>query len=365
MSALGKSVILTQTLKNIFLPFLIAWIASTLLVPMVRRTALKLGLVDRPGNRKIHKSPVPRVGGVALFMAGLLGAMPFLHSNPETFGVLLAATFIFIIGLLDDLLDLPPRVKLAGQILACLILFAFGVKIEFVTDFISGKGLVALGLLTYPLTLLWVIGLTNTVNLVDGVDGLAGGIVFIALATILSVRVSMPDLQDFEIMQNVMVLSAALMGALLAFLRYNVFPASIFMGDSGAYFLGFMTSALSVLGAVKGSILFPLVVPLIAFGLPVLDVFMAILRRYFKKVPIFQADKEHLHHRLLEMGFSQKETTRFLWMVSTCFGFVAVLTADVPHVGIKAGTGVALIFMIFMCIRFFIRKKIAGKQNTI
>ena len=139
---------------------------------MVRRVALNLGLVDRPGGRKIHKSPVPRVGGIALYFGGLIGALPFLSDNHETVGLLLAATFVMLIGLLDDLIDLQARIKLAGQIIGCLILLAAGVKIDFVTDFIAGKGLVALGLLTWPLTLLWVIGLTNTVNLVDGVDGL-------------------------------------------------------------------------------------------------------------------------------------------------------------------------------------------------
>jgi UDP-GlcNAc:undecaprenyl-phosphate GlcNAc-1-phosphate transferase len=323
---------------------------------MVRKVALKLGLVDHPGGRKIHKAPIPRVGGVALFLSGLVGALPFLYESRETFGILAAATFVFLIGLLDDMMDLPPRVKLAGQIVACTILVICGVRIDFVTDFIAGKGLVALGLLTYPLTFLWVIGLTNTVNLVDGVDGLAGGIVFIALGTLLSVRILMPTESDTMLMSNVLVLSASIMGGLLAFLRYNVYPAVIFMGDSGAYFLGFMTSALSIAGAAKGSILFPLIVPLIAFGLPVLDVFLAILRRYSKKVPIFQADKEHLHHKLLEKGFSQKETTRFLWMVSTCFGFVAVLSADIPHRGVQSFAGLCLIIMIFLCIFFFLRK---------
>ncbi len=330
--------------------------AGLLLVPLVRRIALNLGLVDRPGGRKIHKSPIPRVGGVALYLGGLIGALPFLSESTQTLGIMLAGTFIFLIGLLDDLIDLQPRVKLGGQIFACLILLFFGVKISFVTDFISGKGLVALGLLTYPLTLLWVIGLTNTVNLVDGVDGLAGGIVFIALATLLSVRLATPNMQDPELISNVLVLSAAIMGSLLAFLKFNVFPAVIFMGDSGAYFLGFMTSALSIAGAAKGSILFPLIVPLIAFGLPVLDVVFAILRRYFKKVPIFQADKEHLHHRLLQRGFSQRDTTQFLWMVSCCFGFVAVLAADIPHRGIQIASAVCLLIMVSFCIATFIRK---------
>lgn len=345
-----------MSLKHVILPFLVAWAAGMLLVPLVRKIALNLGLVDRPGGRKIHKAPIPRVGGVALYLGGLIGALPFLSESPETIGIMLAGTFIFLIGLLDDLIELQARTKLAGQIFACLILFFFGVKIGFVTDFITGKGLVALGLLTYPLTLLWVIGLTNTVNLVDGVDGLAGGIVFIALATLLSVRLATPNMQDPELITNVLVLSAAIMGALLAFLRFNVFPAIIFMGDSGAYFLGFMTSALSVAGAAKGSILFPLIIPLIAFGLPVLDVLFAILRRYFKKVPIFQADKEHLHHRLLQRGFSQRETTQFLWMVSCCFGFVALLAADIPHRGIQIASAVFLVVMVFLCISTFIRK---------
>ena len=337
--------------------FILSWVAGMLLVPMIRKIALKLGLVDRPGYRKIHKNPVPRVGGIAIYLAGLIGAMPFLFESSETVGILLAATFVFVIGLLDDMLDLPARVKLAGQFAACIILVFFGVKIEFVTDFIAGKGLVALGLLTYPLTFLWVIGLTNTVNLVDGVDGLAGGVVFIALGTLLSVRLFVPNTQDAALMHNVLMITAALMGALLAFLRHNVYPAVIFMGDSGAYFLGFMTSALSISGAAKGSILFPLIVPLIAFGLPVLDVSLAILRRYSKKVPIFQADKEHLHHKLLEKGFSQKETTRFLWMVSTCFGFVAVLSADIDHRGVQSFAGLCLIVMIILCILFFLRKR--------
>jgi UDP-GlcNAc:undecaprenyl-phosphate GlcNAc-1-phosphate transferase len=128
------------------------------------------------------------------------------------------------------------------------------------------------------------------------------------------------------------------------------------MGDSGAYFLGFMTAALSIAGAAKGSILFPLILPLIAFGLPVIDVFLAILRRYSKKVPIFQADKEHLHHKLLARGFSQKETTRFLWMVSACFGFVAILSADISHRGVQSFAGLFLIIMIILCLAFFMSK---------
>lgn len=343
-------------MKQIILPFIIAWLSGMLLVPLVRRAAIKLGLVDRPNNRKIHKSPIPRVGGVALFLGSLIGALPFLKENSATLGVLLASAFIFVIGLIDDLIDLKPRVKLAAQIIACFVLFMFGVKINIVTDFIAGQGFVSLGLLTYPLTLLWIIGLTNTVNLVDGVDGLAGGIVFIALSTLLTVRLMIPQVQDPALMSNVLVISASTMGVLLAFLRYNVFPASIFMGDSGAYFLGFVTAALSVAGGAKGSILFPLIVPLIAFGLPVFDVIFAILRRFFKKVPIFQADKEHLHHRLLNRGFTQRETTRFLWMVSSCFGFVAVLVADIPHRGIQAVSGVCLVIMMFLCVSQFIRK---------
>lgn len=349
-------------MEKILLPFVISWLAGLALVPLVRRVSVKLGLVDRPGGRKIHTSPIPRIGGLAIYVGSMIGALPFLAESMETIGVMLAGTFVFIIGFLDDLMDLRPKIKLAGQIIGCLILFAYGVKISVMTNFLSGQGMFALGLLTYPLTLLWVIGLTNTVNLVDGVDGLAGGVVFIALATLLAVRLLTPQMQTPGLMYNVLVLSAAIMGALFAFLKYNVFPATIFMGDSGAYYLGFMTAALAVAGGAKGSILFPLLIPLITFGLPIIDVVFAILRRYFKKVPIFQADKGHLHHRLLRRGFSQKQTTRFLWMVSTCFSFVAILAADIPHRGIQTSAAIMLVVMLFLSVLYFVRNSSNGKK---
>lgn len=338
------------------MPFLIAWIGGLILVPLVRKTAIFLGFVDRPNLRKIHTQPVPRVGGIAVYAAGILASVPFLFFEEKTIGIIVASTFVFLVGLYDDLWEMRPKVKLLCQIFACLILFYFHVRIEFVTDFIAGEGLVSVGFFMYPLTLLWVIGLTNTINLVDGVDGLAGGIVFIALATLLTTRLLAPHQQDLLVINNVLVISSALMGALLAFLRYNVFPAVIFMGDSGAYFLGFITACLSMAGAAKGSILLPLVIPLVTFGLPVIDVFIAIVRRYYSRVPIFQADKEHLHHKLLRNGFSQAETTRFLWMVSTCFALVAILMAGVYHRGVTLTVVVLLLGMIFSSGMFFVRK---------
>ena len=173
-------------MEKILLPFFVSLIAGLALVPVVRRMSLKLGLVDRPGGRKIHTKPIPRIGGLAIYFGSLIGALPFLSENLPTIGVMIAGTFVFLIGFLDDLMDLKPKVKLAGQIIGCLVLFYFGVKINVMTNFVSGQGMFALGLLTYPLTLVWVIGLTNTVNLVDGVDGLAGGIVFIALASLVA-----------------------------------------------------------------------------------------------------------------------------------------------------------------------------------
>lgn len=342
-------------LNNIdYLPFIGAFLISIasglLLIPLVRKAANKLGLVDRPGGRKIHSTPTPRIGGLAIYLASLLGSLPFLSQNKATIGLLAASTFVFIIGLIDDLVDINAKVKLAGQIVACLILFAFGVKITVVTDFISGEGQIALGLLAYPLTMLWIIGLTNTINLIDGVDGLAGGIVLIALFTLFLVRLLTPHVHALEQIMNVLVISVSLMGAIIAFLKYNLHPAKIFMGDSGAYFLGFVTAALSVAGGAKGSILFPLIIPLIAFGLPVADVIFAILRRFFKRVPIFQADKEHVHHQLMKRGFNSKQTTTFLWMVSFCFSLVAILAADIPHRGVQHFTAILLTVMVCICI---------------
>ena len=340
----------------IVMPFLIAWIGGLFLVPRIRQIALRLGLVDRPNRRKVHTLPTPRIGGVAIYLATFLGALPFLSDADKIKGVLVAGTFIFIIGLLDDILDLAPKVKLAGMILAVCILFGFRVRIDFVTDFFAGQGLVALGLLTYPLTLLWVVGLTNTVNLIDGVDGLAGGVAFIALATLLAVRLIAPHSQDLAVINNVLVVTAALMGSLLAFLKFNVAPATIFMGDAGAYFLGFTIASLSMLGAAKGSILLPLVVPVIALGLPVLDVGMAIVRRFRRRVPIFQADKEHLHHRLLDVGFTPAETARFLWMVSTCFGLLAILTSGATHRGLTTLVTLLLIVMVCLTTAYFVSR---------
>ncbi|MFZ2958290.1 MAG: MraY family glycosyltransferase [Candidatus Ozemobacteraceae bacterium] len=347
-------------MAHIIMPFIVAWVAGLLLVPLVRRIALRLGLVDRPNRRKIHAHPIPRIGGTAIYLATCLGALPFLTDEAKIRGVFIAGTFMFIVGLLDDILDLPPKVKLAGQIMAVLLLFFFHVRIDFITDFYSGSGHVALGILAYPLTLLWVIGLTNTVNLIDGVDGLAGGIVFIALGTLLAVRLISPQTQDIAVIQNVLALTAALMGSILAFLRFNVFPAAIFMGDSGAYFLGFTVAALAIAGATKGSILLPLVIPLIALGLPVLDVILAILRRFMRRVHIFQADKEHLHHKLLKLGFSQADTTRFLWMVSTCFGLLAILMSGVPHRGLASMVTLLLVLMLIVSAAFFVSR---AKRN--
>ncbi len=338
-----------------FLPLLLGLAAGLALTPLVQRVGMGLGLVDRPDKRKIHSRPTPRIGGVAIFIAGFIGAMPFLHTDPKTQGLLIAGTAVFIVGLLDDILDLPPKVKLAGHIIGCAILLSFNIRIEFMTDFISGSGLVQLGWLSIPLTALWVIGLTNTINLIDGVDGLAGGVVLIALATLFTVRVFTPhvNLLDILVMKNVLVLTAALIGSLLAFLRFNIYPASIFMGDSGAYFLGFITAALSVAGAAKGSILLPLVVPVIAFGLPILDVLFAIVRRKLSKRPIFQADRGHLHHRLLQLGFTQRDTSRFLWMVSACFGLLALLVSGVPHRGAAYALALILVLLATSCVIFF------------
>jgi len=351
------------TLFQVMMPFLIAWAGGLFLVPIVRKAAVGLNLFDRPGERKIHSLPIPRIGGVAIYLSGLLGAFPFLFFESKTAGILLGSTMVMAIGFLDDLFDLSPKWKLAGQFLACLILFYFKVRIDFVTDFMAGRGMVALGLLAYPLTLLWVVGITNTINLIDGVDGLAGGIVLIAFATLFATRLLHPHLQEALLISNFLVLAAAFMGALLAFLRYNVFPATIFMGDSGAYFLGFLISSLSIAGATKGSVVLALLIPLIALGLPVLDTFFAILRRFFNRAPIFKADSEHLHHKLLRQGFSQAETTRFLWMVSACFSLLALLTSGINNRGIIFGIVILLVIMIFCSGIFFFRKYNGSKTD--
>jgi UDP-GlcNAc:undecaprenyl-phosphate GlcNAc-1-phosphate transferase len=240
-------------------------------------------------------------------------------------GLWLGAFMVVVVGVIDDYLNLPAKIKLTGQVLAALTFVAFGNSVEWLSNpWAAGPfpGMMYIGKWGVPLTIFWVVGVTNTLNLIDGLDGLAAGVATIASVTLLLVALR-------EGQPYVVLVTAALAGAALGFLPHNFNPAKIFMGDTGSMFLGFTLAAIAVQGTLKSATTIALAVPLLALGLPIIDTTLAIVRRFIHGRPIFQADRGHLHHRLLALGLSQRQAVLILYFVSACFGLSAVALADV------------------------------------
>ena len=329
-----------MSLRHYLAIFTIALVVTFVVTPLVRRFAIRRGLVDRPGGRKVHERPIPRLGGVAIF-AGvaiaiglqIAGELRFGWGGTlvsggsielRTLGVLLGMTIIFLVGLWDDLANLSPGAKLAGQILAAGVVVASGLRIEYLGDPLGG-GLIGLGLVSSPITMLYIVGFTNVINLIDGLDGLAAGVSAIA-ATSLLVLAAQGNRLDAA------ALAAVVIGACIAFLRYNYNPASIFMGDSGALFLGFTLATISLMGVMKSTATIALAVPLLIIGVPIFDTASAIIRRLLHQRPIQEADKGHIHHRLLGRGFNQRQTVLiiYVWCIALAVGGYAVRWAAGP-----------------------------------
>ncbi len=314
-------------MPNHVFAFLVAIVIAVCVTPAVIFFAKKTGALDAPDIRKVHKRPVPRIGGVGIYIAFMISMLVFMIYGDlsgevlmELSGLLVSSSFIVILGLIDDYKNLPAKVKLFGQIISACILVAFDVRIDFITDPFGDY--LYLEYLAIPATIFWIVGLTNTVNLIDGLDGLAAGV-----STIASVTICLVALQQGYAL--VAVLTAALAGSAIGFLFYNFNPAKIFMGDTGSMFLGFMLAGISVIGAVKSAATIALIVPILALGLPIMDTTFAIVRRYRGGVPIFKPDKGHLHHRLLDLGFTQRQAVLLMYIVSALLGLSAVALTEV------------------------------------
>ena len=301
-------------------PFLLAALVSYVLTPYIKKLAFMIGAIDKPDNRKVHKRIMPRLGGLAIYAAFMVAAVMSLELTQDIIGILLGGTAIVIVGVLDDKYQLPAKVKLLGQIAAACVPVLFGIQIEWVNNPFGGY--LYTDWLAVPLTIFWIISFTNVVNLIDGLDGLAAGVSAIASVTVILVAVQMGY-------YHIAVMTAALAGGIIGFLRYNFNPATIFMGDTGSMFIGYMLAAISVYGAVKTAATVALIVPFIALGLPIMDTAFAIMRRYSNGRPIFQPDKGHFHHRLLAMGMSQKKAVLVMYCITAALGIGAVLWAEV------------------------------------
>jgi UDP-GlcNAc:undecaprenyl-phosphate GlcNAc-1-phosphate transferase len=335
--------------------FGVSLILVLLLTPATRRLAVWLDAVDMPHDRKVHENPTPTLGGVAIFLAVILSlllvkilvsfssalakpqGMVDALSSFQLLGIIVAATFIFVMGAIDDMRHLSPWIKLTGQVMGALVLVSFGVEI---TTVALPRGnvidLTASPILSMLLTIIWMVAFTNIINLIDGLDGLAAGIAFITVAAFFfyGTRVG----ADPNTLQA-MVISAAVGGACLGFLRYNFNPASIFMGDSGAQFLGFILGAISIQGILKRTAVATLFTPIIILAVPIMDTGLAILRRARKGRPIHYADKEHIHHRLLYIGHSQRQAVLIIYL------WTAVLTAIALSLEFVDSKLVVLIFL--------------------
>lgn len=302
----------------------VALIISFAVTPIIKTFAKQVGAIDVPDNKRhIHKQPIPRMGGLAIFIGFLFAVLLFADINQKgVFGVLLGAIMIVVVGALDDVLNLNAWLKFGVQILAAVVAVLSGVLIDFVTNpLIMSEGKIVLtGILAVPITILWIVGVTNSVNLIDGLDGLACGVSAIASMTMLVISMLVSDSNV-----NISVILAALTGACLGFIPYNLNPAKIFMGDTGALLLGYVLATVSVLGMFKTAAIVTFVVPVLAMAVPLSDTAFAFIRRLSRGQSPFHADRGHFHHRLLDMGLNQKQAVAVLYAVSAILGLTAVV----------------------------------------
>lgn len=310
--------------EKIIILSLLAFLSSYFLTPWTRKLSYKIGALDVPNRRKMHRSPTPSGGGIAIFLGFLVAFLFINRVNPSIIGFISAAFVIIILGVFDDILSLSPLPKLIFQSLAAFILIYSGVRIDMS---VLLRGHVAeFGYLSIPLTYLWIVGITNAINLIDGLDGLAAGVSCIAAFTIAAVAM-------FGGQVTVAVLAMIVAFAALGFLPHN-FHSKIFMGDSGSMFLGFSLAALSVMGSVKLAAAFSLFVPMIILAIPIFDTIFAILRRIINGRPIYEGDKKHIHHRLLDLGFSPFQAVIIIYILSLMFGGLAIYSSMVrPRTG--------------------------------
>ena len=313
-----------MTVTSLIFCFSIAFFVSLASTPLVKTLAHKIGAIDIPdGKRRVHKSPIPRLGGLAIFLGFMCAVFAFVKIDTQVRGILIGAVLIVAIGILDDVKQLKATVKLAVQIIAAIIVVFHDVKIVALTvpSFIIDSGFLPLKWLSIPITILWIVAVTNAVNLIDGLDGLAVGVSSIATFSLFFIAILAGE-------PTVALLAAALAGGCLGFLPYNFNPAKIFMGDTGSTFLGFILSTICIQGLFKGYAIISFIIPFLILGLPLFDTSVAILRRIHNKKPIMGADRGHLHHKLIDMGFSQKQTVAILYVIAMLLGLSAVVLVE-------------------------------------
>ncbi len=305
----------------ILMALVLATVLSFLATPLVKMLAYKVGAIDVPrDNRRMHTVPIPRLGGLAIFLAFMLSVLLFAEIDRQIQGILLGSVMIVVLGVLDDIMTLRAVPKFLVQIAAAGVAVYHGCVIQFLSNPIitSDATYISLGAWSVPVTIIWIVAITNAVNFIDGLDGLAVGISAISTASLLVIAILVSE-------GNVAVILAALLGACLGFIPYNMNPAKIFMGDTGSTFLGFILATLSIQGLFKLYAVISFAVPFLILGVPIFDICFAVLRRLAKGQNPMRPDRGHVHHRLIDMGFNQKQSVAITYMITAILGLSAVV----------------------------------------
>jgi UDP-GlcNAc:undecaprenyl-phosphate GlcNAc-1-phosphate transferase len=330
---------------HLIIGILLAFGIPLLLTPLVKKLAVAAGAIDQPGQRKVHQHPVPCWGGLGIFLgfaAALVSAASLVaisSNRGEVIGLLAGGLVILAVGMFDDWKGISPLVKLAGQIAAAVVAVSFGIRVHFVS--IPFGGFIVLGsLMSVALTIVWLVAITNALNLVDGLDGLAAGIAAISAGIVAYISFS----------QGVALVGicALFLGvSALGFLPHNWHPAKIFMKDAGSMFLGFTLASLAAIGLTKSAVVFALILPILILGIPISDMLLAITRRLMRGQSVLTADREHIHHRLLDLGLTHRQTVLSIYGVNLLLGGSAVLLTF-----LKTGQGLIVLFLLCAVVLF-------------
>ncbi|GAA6816512.1 MraY family glycosyltransferase [Staphylococcus lloydii] len=290
-------------------------IVSLILTPIIIKISQKMDIVDKPNYRKVHTKPISVLGGTVILFSFLLGIWLGHPIETEVKPLVIGSVLIYLVGLIDDIYDLKPIIKLIGQIVAALVVVYYGVTIDFISLPIGPT--IHFGILGVPITVIWIVAITNAINLIDGLDGLASGVSAIALATIGFIAILQANI-------FIIMICSVLIGALLGFLCFNFHPAKIFLGDSGALLIGFIVGFLSLLG-FKNITFVSLFFPIVILAVPFIDTLFAMIRRVKKGQHIMQADKSHLHHKLLDLGYSHRQTVVLIYSIAILFSLSSII----------------------------------------
>ena len=332
--------------------FVVAFLISYAGTPIVKILAFRIGAVDVPkDNRRMHKKPTARIGGLAIFYGFIISILCFAEIDTQLRGILIGCIIIVVLGIFDDIYSLNALFKFVIQICAALIVVMHGVRIDHFSNFgIGTNPYISLGIWSVPITVLWIVGVTNAVNLIDGLDGLAAGVSTISTVSLFAISLIMRE-------PAVAIVTSAVAGAGFGFLPYNIHPAKIFMGDTGSTFLGFILGSISIVGLFKSYAVISLAVPFLILGLPIFDTAFAIIRRLMRGQSPMHPDRGHVHHRLIDLGFDQKQTVIILLITSGLLSLSAVVL-------LLCGAERALVLIVAVVLLSMLGIKLAQQRKN-